>query len=61
MKRLEFEATLPTIQSSVKFGDGQTRIQLDVPEIYKEQAKNFLDLNGKVLRVTIEYDDAPQG
>ena len=56
MVKAEFEASLPNIQSALKFGDGMTRVQIDIPVIYKHEAKKFLDMDNKILRVTVEYE-----
>lgn len=57
-RSISFQATLPSIQSAIKQGPDESRIQLDVPKMCKT---SVLELSAfgfdKVLNVTIEVDD----
>ena len=56
--KIEFRASLPQIQSSIKIGQDSARIQLDVPAIDIAEATKMAFLHGQVLKITVEIDDA---
>jgi len=51
------ECVLPSIQTAIRFGDGQIRIQLDISEQYLEEAKKLLNMNNQLLDVMIKIKD----
>ena len=59
-KTAVFEAILPSIQGAIRFGDGQTRIQLDISEEYLEEAKKLLTMNNQALDVMIKVKQIDQ-
>jgi hypothetical protein len=56
---IKFTAVLPNITSAIKVHpqDG-LRLQLDVPETDKAAALGLSMLGGKVLKITVEVQDA---
>lgn len=58
---ITFLASLPPIQSAIKIGSDSMRFQLDVPETEVPNAVEILAMRGKVLKVTIEVADKPEG
>lgn len=60
---IEFYGTLPTNRTAVAFGgDGESKISLDADaeQITKVLAM-LLKMRGKLLKVTIEVVDGPEG
>ncbi len=61
MKKFEFMASLPPIQSAIKIdgSEGNARIQLDIPA---SEAPEIAQIPpycaGKMLKVTIEVEDS---
>ena len=53
-KTAVFEATIPSIQSAIKIGDGMTRLTLDITEQYLEEAIKLLTMNNQNLDVMIK-------
>ena len=51
---IEFLASLPAIQSSIRIGQDGMRIQLDVPETEMGNAIRLMTWRNKVLKVRIE-------
>lgn len=49
-----FLATLPPIQSAIKVGQDEARLQLALPASERDAVKASLDCHGKVLRVMVE-------
>lgn len=58
-KKTTFLASMPAIQSALKFsGDGNgARLQLDIPENEMDSAAWLLAMRQQVLKVTIEVYD----
>lgn len=55
--RAEFVASLPNIQSAVRFGEGACRLQLDIPESELPEALKLALMHGRVLHVMIVAED----
>ena len=54
---IEFLASLPPIQSSIRIGQDGMRIQLDVPETEMGNAIRLMTWRDKVLRITIRPEN----
>ena len=56
--KINFNATVPEIQSAIKIsGNGAVRLQLDIPESELGSAIKIVAAQGKVLNVTMEWDE----
>ncbi len=56
--KVEFVCSLPPIQSALNFGGDGGRIKIDIPESDIAQAAKLIMARGKVIRVTMEWEDA---
>ena len=56
--KVMFLASFPPIQSAIKVGHDGMRIQLDIPESEMARAVHLLTMRERVLRVTVEVEDA---
>jgi hypothetical protein len=57
MDKIQFLATIPPIQSGLKFGGDGARIQLDIPETELSEAAKLILCKNKVLKVTVEIKE----
>ena len=56
--QINFNATVPDIQGAIKIsGNGAVRLQLDIPESELGDAIKIVAAQGKVLNVTMEWDE----
>ena len=56
--KIEFVCSLPEIQSALNFGGDGARIKIDIPETDIAQAAKLIMARGKVINVTMEWEDA---
>ena len=55
--KIEFLATIPPIQSALKFGGDAARVTFEVPKSEVEKAVGLIPLQDVVLKVTVEVDE----
>ena len=55
---IKFVCSLPDIQSTLNFGGDRARIKIDIPETDIAQAAKLIMARGKVINVTMEWEDA---
>ncbi len=58
--KVEFNCILPPIQSALNFGGDGGRIKIDVSEMDIAQAAKLIMARGKVIKVTMEWEDAQE-
>ena len=57
MMKINFNASLPDIQSALSVGGTGARLKLDVPETDLAEVIKMVMVKGKLLRVTVEVED----
>ena len=57
MMKINFNASLPDIQSALSVGGTGARLKLDVPETDLAEIIKMVMVKGKLLRVTVEVED----
>lgn len=57
MGKIEFLASIPPIQSGLKFGGDGARVQFDIPETYLSEAIKLVTCKNKVLKITVEIKE----
>lgn len=55
--KLQFEASIPPIQSALKFGGDAARITFEVPQSDVEKAVGLIALQGQPLKITVEVSE----
>ena len=55
--KIEFVCSLPDIQSALNFGGDGARIKIDIPESDIAQAAKLIMGRGKLIRVSMEWED----
>lgn len=57
MDKIQFLASIPPVQSGLKFGGDGARVQFDIPETFITEAVKLVLCKGKVLEVTIRIKE----
>lgn len=55
--KIEFNASLPNIQSAIQTGSDGMRVKIDIPESDMAEAIKLVMLKNKAFKVTIEVEE----